>query len=126
MDAFDSNQGFRRRFPRRFLMRPVGCLENGGYVMGNGVEIGEGGMKLESSQTMVMGQIVVVNFFIPQKDFVTATAEIVYTAENTPPSQLRTYGMKFVKLSFESKRLIRDFIAAKTALEAKQASRVSA
>ena len=66
-----------------------------------------------------MGIDVVLNFFIPGRDFVSVRGQIVYSRPNKSDSTDGvSYGLKFHELPFEGKRMIRDYIAEKTAQEA--------
>jgi hypothetical protein len=129
MTPDQADQTYRRRFPRRQFSQKIGLLSAGVYKLALGIEIGEGGMRITSSEKIAAGRKVIVNFFVPNKGFVTTTAEIVHqsiepTSGKTPgeasegTNQPFSYGMKFSKLAFESKRMIRDYIAAKKATEA--------
>jgi hypothetical protein len=117
---------YRRRFPRRLFFRAVGILVGGKYTMESGVEIGEGGLLLESKRDLKIGNNIVVNLFVPKGSFVTVTGQIIYVLapkEKLPVLKDPAYGIKFNNLTFESKRMIRDYIAEKTFGEA-QSDRV--
>lgn len=108
---------FRRRFPRRQFLRSVGLLEGGKYTMEYGVEIGEGGLLLESERKLRVGTHVVLNLYINSGNFVSVTGEVLYLlpdAERQPGMAHGAFGIKFNNLAFENKRMIRDYIAEKT------------
>ncbi len=103
---------YTRRFPRRRFREKIGVLHKGEYAMSGAVEIGEGGMLLKPESTPVIGDLVTVNFFIPAKDFITVMGQIIYKRGT------EFFGVRFLDLDFNSKRIIRDYIALKTAVEA--------
>ena len=78
-----------------------------------GREIGEGGVLIVSNEFLEKGCHVVLNFFMAKNRFVTVTGEIVYKIEN----KQELFGIKFINLSFEGKRAIREFIADKSLME---------
>lgn len=109
----------RRRHPRRNLTRGVGVLCAGRYSVGQAHEISEGGMMFRvapgaEGEPLKAGQSVVLSFQIPNRDFVTLTAEILYKVKD------QSYGVKFLNISFERRRMIRDYISNKSIEEAKQ------
>jgi hypothetical protein len=112
----------------------------GNYNVSVGQEIGEGGLLLESQVELAVGATVVVTFFVSGSCFTVVTGEVLYKVKKTdqskskvqsqkndqsklndqPKSKDQHYGLRFVDLTFESKRAIRDFIAEKSSNEAKQ------
>jgi Tfp pilus assembly protein PilZ len=108
---------FRRRFPRRQFRRSVGVLAQGDFNVITGMEIGEGGLLFQSAKDFQVGSEVVLNFFIPGRDFVSVRGQIVYTLPGKTKAG-PSFGIKFQNLPFEGKRMIRDYIAEKTSQEA--------
>jgi hypothetical protein len=106
----------RRRFPRRQFKHSVGLLFLGKYHIVSGLEIGEGGMLFECPQALIQNQHVVINFFVPERSFVTVTGEVLYSKPEGTEQKI-SVGVKFISLPFESKRMIRDYIAEKTSAE---------
>lgn len=104
----------RRKFPRRGLESFSTVLAKGQYFSGKSMEIGEGGIRVQTTQKLNTGQKVVVNLFILNKFFVASLAEILYESnfEGQP-----SYGLRFLGLSFDFRRHIRDYIAGKTQSE---------
>lgn len=95
-------------------------LHRGKYLLTVGDEIGEGGMSLRSDVLLPIHDRVVVNYFVPQKGFITATGQILYVIEGPPGSTSCLFGIKFDTFEFEKKRMVRDYIAHKTAQEAEE------
>jgi hypothetical protein len=113
MEHKSTRKPYNRKFPRRSFHTLVGLLYKGVYTIAPCVELGEGGVLMKVNGKLEAGSLAVINLFLPKADFVTVTAEIVYSipSKNEEPSR---YGLKFKSLSFESKRNIRDYIADKT------------
>lgn len=105
----------RRRFPRRLFKRVVGILSQGNYLIGSGVEIGEGGMMFSVPQEIDEDRQVLVSFRIPNHGFVVIKAQVKNTRHQANDFR---YGVKFEGLDFQNRRRIRDYIAAKTEAEA--------
>ncbi|MDZ4677928.1 MAG: PilZ domain-containing protein [Oligoflexia bacterium] len=105
-----------RRFPRRLFRHSVGLLAHAEYNIVHGIEVGEGGMLVESNGPIKNADHIVVNFYIPKKGFVSVTGVVVYIK---PANEKRgpAYGVQFNNLTFENKRMIRDYIADKTSEE---------
>lgn len=98
----------RRRFPRRHFRRGVGILLGGKYFLGNGSEIGEGGMSFCSEKALKVGALVVLSFQIPDGEFVSVRAE-VRNQDKMNDGGLE-YGCAFENIAFERKREIRNFV----------------
>lgn len=92
----------------------MGVLFQGNYQVSQAIEIGEGGMLLESCHALAPEALICLSFYVPQKGFITTLAQVAYT------KQEGSIGLKFLSLEFEYRRAIRDYIAQKTALEAKE------
>lgn len=110
------NQGrslkFNRRFPRRLFRRGVGVLLGGKYFLAHGSEIGEGGLSFQSEVPLRVGALVVLNFQIPDGEFVSVRAEVRNTEESTESNLV--YGCAFDNLPFDRKREIRTFVTNRT------------
>ncbi len=111
--AVEENFRYRRRFPRRQFYFSIGVLSQGRYDVVPGIEIGEGGLLLDSNRVLKVGSQVVLNFFIPQKGFVGVTGQIAHVTGANAEKKVKefAYGIKFSNLAFENKRMIRDYIA---------------
>lgn len=104
-------QLFRRKFPRRRFKRGVGVLSGGKYFMTMGFEIGEGGLSFRSEKDLKVGAVIVLNFQVPDGEFVSVRAEV---RNSETKAELRSggpvYGCAFENLVFERKREIRNFV----------------
>lgn len=107
---------FKRKFPRRQFARAVGFLFNGDYFLGQGVEIGEGGIAIQIKSEFPVGKEAVVSFQLPDASFVCLRVEI-RSSQADPQTGLVTVGLLFKNLKFEQKREIRTYVSARTDLE---------
>ncbi|MGE0763501.1 MAG: PilZ domain-containing protein [Bdellovibrionales bacterium] len=100
----------RRRVPRRDFFNRIGLLVRGAYHVSRAVQIGEGGMMINSKTPLAMGQKVVVSFKLPglPPDVVLACVRYVLPAEN---GQADRYGVEFLNLDFNIKREVRNYVA---------------
>lgn len=110
-DKILSPSPFRRKFPRRRFRRNVGILVGGKYFMSGGFEIGEGGLSFTSERVLKVGALLVLNFQVPDGEFVSVRAEIrnAETEGEKSPGPV-IYGCAFENLIFERKREIRNFV----------------
>ncbi len=105
--------GKRRRVPRRDYARKIGVLVKGHYHLSNGIQIGEGGMLILSKDSLVVDQTVVVSFRFPYSVPRIVTAEVRYVLP-AKKGQRPQYGLEFVKLEFDVRREIRNYVALQT------------
>lgn len=103
----------RRQFPRRDFRRGIGTLQNGDYDLSTGDEIGEGGLSFWSERKFKVGDLVVLNFQVPEGSFVSVRAEIRNMADSDQPG-LWHYGLSFENLKFEKRREIRTYVTARS------------
>jgi hypothetical protein len=104
----------RRRTPRREFIAPVGILLNGKYAVERSYQVGEGGMMLSlDNLIMEMGRQVAVTFFLPS-GYVVMVRGVVRSVIQADQKFPIRYGIEFVNLGFQSKRAIRNFVAAAT------------
>ena len=96
----------------------MGLLTQGQYHLSDSKEIGEGGIRIVSPYALNKGQRIVLTFFVGPKRFITVTGSVVYAAPIALKGEA-AYGVKFENLVFEGRRMIRDYIAMKTAEEVK-------
>ncbi len=102
----------RRRVPRRTFKAPVGVLMDGKYVVQRAYQLGEGGMMVDcKSRKLVAGKNLVLNFFLPDGSIVMVRG-IVRAVVPAKDGQPERYGLEFLNLEFQSKRAIRNFVAA--------------
>ena len=99
----------RRRVPRRAFRRRVGILLKGKFFIGNSWELGEGGMLLESAIGMREGQLLLLTFRIPGSGHTVVRGIVRYCHP-----QGAKFGVEFIGLNFQMKRLIRTYVASKT------------
>lgn len=109
----DSQNQIRRRVPRRVYKKPIGLLYLGEYQVGLSHELGEGGMLIESSRELSLGDLILVTFHVPGILNTTCRAEIRYQA----PDVEGIYGIEFKNLDFDVKRLIRKYVAQRSMSE---------
>ena len=105
----------RRRYPRRKFRRGVGVLVAGQYMMATGAEIGEGGLSFRVSKPIRNGVLVVLNFQVPEGEFVSVRAEVRNAGTSQNGEIL--YGCAFENLKFERKREIRTFVTNRSEAE---------
>jgi hypothetical protein len=95
----------------------MGCLSHGVYDMIRIAEIGEGGLMLSTTKpSLVKGDCIVVSFIIPGRGGVVARGEVLYKGK--AKSQEIQYGVRFTRIGFEEKRLIREFVSQRKRTEA--------
>ena len=107
-----------RKFPRRSLVSPVGCLSHGNYHVAQLNQLGEGGCLVESEFVMAIGDTIVMTLKIPGGQFFCGRGQILYTKKSSN-SGFMLYGCRFNELHLDVKRSIRAFVADKTEIEAK-------
>jgi hypothetical protein len=110
-------EGFKRKFPRRQFRRSIGCICDGHYTVGDGVEIGEGGMAFHIPQELPVGSDAVVSFQIPNGSFVSVRIEIKTAVKSSEVISGFMIGVSFKNLQFEQKREIRSFVSARSEIE---------
>jgi hypothetical protein len=102
---------FRRKFPRRPLVKKVGVLFGGEYFICDTGEIGEGGMSIRSEYALVEGRELVLSFQIPEGTFVSLRGRIKSV---TAHQGSVTHGISFEQIPLGFKRQIRAFVSART------------
>lgn len=109
----------RRRFPRRVFKRTVSLLCEGVYSIGQGSEIGEGGMLIEMDASVPMqdGANLLINFLLPSTGICIVKAEVRSYRETNGK---HFYGVLFLNLDYDGKKGIREYIAAKSEQESEE------
>ena len=80
-------------------------------------EIGERGMLISSMGDLNEGDRVVVTFHIPEVLFALARGQVRYEIDaNSSDNKVNKYGIEFVDVDFNTRRLIRYYVASKTNL----------
>ena len=101
----------RRRVPRRIYKKPIGLLYQGEYHVGVSHEIGEGGMLIEAHSELDLENLILITFHVPGILNTTCRAEVRY---KSPNSDVHLYGVEFLNLDFDVKRLIRKYVAQRS------------
>ncbi len=101
-----------KRFPRRLYERPVGVLCDSKYTMEFSVNVGEEGMLVRSSRHLKEGQNVLLNFWMDKFGYIIIPAQIRWV-KDAEGSKDQFFGLLFLKVSFDCRRALRTFIAAK-------------
>jgi hypothetical protein len=107
-----------RRSPRRTFQRPVGLLVQGRYAVAEAAQISEGGMLILSSSELALKDLIVVTLLLPDGGHAVARAEVLYRRKPTQPGGPAAFGLQFLNLPLMKKRIIRNYVAAKTQEEA--------
>lgn len=108
----DEKSQFRRQYPRRNLVVPVGVLGGGKYSIAQTGEIGEGGMSIKSEFVYELEKELVLSFQIPQGDFVFVRGVIKSSTKDGTGQML--YGLAFQDIQFAAKRQIRAYVSSRT------------
>lgn len=107
-----------RRTPRRVFERPVGVLWRGEYGILRALELSEGGILFATNSKIPIHSLVAVTVLLPDGHSVVAKGEIIY--EQPGEKMMYRYGVKFDSLPLHRRRLIRNYVAAKTQEEAER------
>ena len=109
----------RRRFPRRRFKRQISILFEGKYFIGQGIDVGEGGMLFESEFeiSQAEGSTFLLNFILATTGICIVRAELRSYRSATG---IHSYGVLFLNLDYEGKKGIREFIAAKSEQESEE------
>lgn len=102
----------QRRFPRRYFNRNVAVLVKGQHFLCGSGEIGEGGMQVSGELKLDLGQVLLVSFIMNHEHFVSVRAEV--RNQHRRSSGGKGFGLMFLNLPLSVKRLIRNYVAAKS------------
>ena len=116
MDLPASEIARNRKFPRRGFNRGLGCLCDGKYTVGHGVQIGEGGLSFSLGQQFANQKEVVLSFQVPGGSFISVRAEMSDLKKGEKPGQFILICL-FKNLKFEHKREIRAYVSARSEFE---------
>lgn len=99
----------KRKYPRKAFKKPISYLCRGFTEVATGVEIGEGGLSIETDMVLDINQQVVLNFFVPGGHFFCMRA----TLKNQIPNSNNkfVYGLSFDEVDISLKRQIRAYVA---------------
>jgi Tfp pilus assembly protein PilZ len=103
-DAFVS----QRRYPRRELSTMVALRQLDTYTFECTAQISEGGMLLEVSRPILLGEEVEITFYGPVGSFPTVTGKVVYRLKSGTTS--RMVGIRFENPSESFCRKIRNYV----------------
>ena len=116
LSARDTHLG-RRRVPRRNFSSPIGLLARGGYEIEQSYQVGEGGMMFGSRRKLVVGQMVVISFYLQHSTTIVVRG-VVRSVVPPSPQWPERFGVEFLTLGFQYKREIRNFVASATGMDA--------
>lgn len=111
-----SNITDSRRSPRRAFQRPIGILVQGEYTVAEAAQISEGGMLIVCEYELALKDLIVVTVLLPDGGHAVARAEILYRRK--ADGGKAAFGLQFINLPMMKKRIIRNYVAAKTQEEA--------
>lgn len=111
----------QRRTPRRVFSRPIGVLHQGEYEVVLASQLSEGGIGFFSSKKMASNDLVVISLVMPSGGVVVGRGQILQSKsqEESRDGALH-YGVKFIAMSLPLRRLIRNYVTAKTQAEAEK------
>ncbi len=105
-----------RRTPRRSFSRPLGVLWRGQYRVCRAIQISEGGMLFSTTVKIETNDKIVITAIVDSTESLIVSAEVLYEAKGTPGSF--SYGVRFIDLPLNQRRMIRNYVSAKTLEEA--------
>lgn len=105
-----------KRLARRIYERAVGVLCDSKYTMERSVDVGEEGMLVRSSRHLKEGQNVLLNFWMDKVGYVIVPAQIRWVKHDEKSNE-QFFGLFFLKVSFDYRRALRTYIAAKPQAE---------
>lgn len=104
----------QRRTPRRVYRRSIGVLHGGEYRVVQASQLSEGGLVFQSPDKFAMHDQVVASLILPGGGVVVARGEISLN----PEGKANQFSIKFKPLALQLRRLIRNYVSAKTQAEA--------
>lgn len=107
-----------RRTPRRVYYRSIGVLHSGTYELMQGLQISEGGMLFRSKLSIPIKGQIVVSLVLPGGSVIVTRGEVIY--ERSDAGGFRQFGVRFKALPIQLRRLIRNYVTAKTQAEAEE------
>lgn len=103
----------RRRYERRKIEVPAAVISGTRHSFEKAAEVGEGGMLLLLKNELPLGTQIQVQFILPDKSFVTAIGELIYSYDVYGK---RYYGVEFLDIERRFQASIRNFVADKKGL----------
>ena len=105
-----------RRTPRRVFNRAIGILQGGQYAIQQALQLSEGGMLFMSDFVFAKDAHIVATLVLPGGDTLVVRGQILYS-KPAGRSKLQ-YGVRFDGVGIQHKRMIRNYVSAKTQAEA--------
>jgi hypothetical protein len=105
-----------RRTPRRVFNRAIGVLYGGRYSIQQALQLSEGGMLFSSDSQFENGERMVATVLLPGGHGILFQAEVIYRRPG--PNGSFQYVLKLGNVSIHQKRMIRNYVSAKTQKEA--------
>ncbi len=106
----------KRKYPRRAFNKSVGILFQGEYFICTAGTIGEGGMLLYLPKPLEIDQQMLLSFQIPGGDFISLRGD-VRGAQGESTEFGIPFGIRFINMTFNHKRMIRNFVSDRTESE---------
>ncbi len=107
-----------RKSPRRQFVREMGILYSGQYMICMAAQISEGGVLAMIPEDLILPKLIVVSILMPGGGYAISRAEILY--QQGKMGQNIPNGVKFQGLPLQQRRMIRNYVAAKTQVEAEK------
>lgn len=104
-----------RRTPRRVFNRPIGILCQGAFSIVQATQLSEGGLGFLSEDAFPANSKIVISLLLPDGEVVVTRGEILPPHQDAEPGHCAA---KFLGMSLQLRRLIRNYVTAKTAAEA--------
>lgn len=108
MAESNSVSSYKRKHPRKAFSKAISFMLAGRSGIGNGVEIGEGGLSFSTNTKMEVNDKLVMNFFLSDKDFFSVRVTLLNVLNS---AKTYTYGVSFDDVSIALKRQIRAYVA---------------
>ena len=105
-----------RRTPRRIYQRPIGILLHGVYDVFQGLQLSEGGLLFRSEKMFAVKSQIVATLVMPGGGVIVTRGEVIYARPDSGRTQ--QFGVKFTSLPLHLRRVIRNYVTAKTQAEA--------
>lgn len=120
VNPYDSNRpaiSGRRRVPRRSFESTVGVLFKGVYKVERSYQVGEGGMMISIAEGQLEeGSNLALSFYLPSGQLIMVRGIVRNIVGGRDGAAVR-YGVEFLNVGFQSKREIRNFVAAATRVD---------
>ena len=114
-DELKAKGSAARRTPRRVFHRVIGVLMDGEYSPVQALQISEGGLLFRATREFQMQCSIVLSLIIPGGRGIVVRGSVIYEVK---AGQSADFGVKFDALPIPTKRLIRNYVSAKTQAEA--------